>query len=155
VSRLDATAGARVVVDVLVASGVTDVVVAPGSRSTPLVAACARDPRVRTLVVHDERSGAFVALGLARGGRPAALLTTSGTAVANALPAVVEADIDRVPLVVLSADRPPEAIGSDANQTIEQRFFFGERVRGFVDVPPPEDIADVDAVADAVDPLRR
>jgi 2-succinyl-5-enolpyruvyl-6-hydroxy-3-cyclohexene-1-carboxylate synthase len=149
-TRLDATLGARLLVDAIVAAGVVDVIVAPGSRSTPLVAACVRDERVRCRVVHDERSGAFVALGLGRGGRPAALLVTSGTAVANALPAVVEADVDHVPLVIVSADRPLEATGTDANQTIEQRFFFGSRVRAFVDVPPPEDQPDPDATADAV-----
>jgi 2-succinyl-5-enolpyruvyl-6-hydroxy-3-cyclohexene-1-carboxylate synthase len=148
--RLDATTGARSLVDALVGAGVVDVVIAPGSRSTPLVAACVHDERVRCRVVHDERSGAFVALGLARGGRPAALLVTSGTAVANALPAVVEADADHVPLVILSADRPLEAIDTDANQTIDQRFFFGSRARAFVDVPPPEDQPDPDAVACAV-----
>jgi 2-succinyl-5-enolpyruvyl-6-hydroxy-3-cyclohexene-1-carboxylate synthase len=149
-ARPDATTGARLLVDAIVAAGVEDVVIAPGSRSTPLVAACVSDGRVRCRVVHDERSGAFVALGLARGGRPAALLVTSGTAVANALPAVVEADVDHVPLLILSADRPPEATGTDANQTIEQRFFFAGRVRAFVDVPPPEDQPDPDACADAV-----
>jgi 2-succinyl-5-enolpyruvyl-6-hydroxy-3-cyclohexene-1-carboxylate synthase len=149
-ARLETTAGARMLVDALVGAGVSTFVVAPGSRSTPLVAALATDPRVRTHVVHDERSGAFVALGVGRTGQLAALLTTSGTAVANALPAVVEADVDHVPLVVLSADRPVEAIDTDANQTIDQRFFFGGRVRAFVDVPPPEDQPDPQCYADAV-----
>ncbi|MBM4282604.1 MAG: 2-succinyl-5-enolpyruvyl-6-hydroxy-3-cyclohexene-1-carboxylic-acid synthase [Deltaproteobacteria bacterium] len=148
--RLDATRGARLLIDALVAAGIGDVVMAPGSRSTPLVAACVADPRLRCRVVHDERSGAFVALGLGRGGRPAALLVTSGTAVANALPAVVEASVDHVPLVVLSADRPAEATGTDANQTIDQRFFFGAYARAFVDVPPPEDQPEPSALADAV-----
>lgn len=140
---LDATAGATLLVDALVEAGISDVVIAPGSRSTPLVAACASRSALRLVVVHDERSGAYLALGLARArGRAAALVTTSGTAVANALPAVVESDVDRVPLVVVSADRPPEAHGTDANQTIEQRGLFGSRVRAAVDVPPPEDVRD-------------
>jgi 2-succinyl-5-enolpyruvyl-6-hydroxy-3-cyclohexene-1-carboxylate synthase len=150
VGSTHATEGARLVVDALVGAGVGDVVIAPGSRSTPLVAACARDARVRCHVVHDERSGAFVALGLGRGGRTAALLVTSGTAVANAWPAVVEADADHVPMVILSADRPPEATGTDANQTIDQRFFFAGHVRAFVDLPPPEDQAEPSGFADAV-----
>jgi 2-succinyl-5-enolpyruvyl-6-hydroxy-3-cyclohexene-1-carboxylate synthase len=149
-NRLDATTGARRLVDTLVGAGIGDVVIAPGSRSTPLVAACVRDQRLRCRIVHDERSGAFVALGLGRGGRPAALLVTSGTALANAWPAVVEADVDHVPFVILSADRPPESTGTDANQTIDQRFFFGRCVRAFVDVPPPEDQPAPDAADDAV-----
>lgn len=134
------------------ARALIDVVMAPGSRSTPLVAACARDARVRLTVVHDERSGAFLALGIARrSGKAAVLLTTSGTAVANAGPAVVEADCDRVPLLLLTADRPLEATGTDANQTIEQRHFFGPRARAFLDVPPPEDVRDIAALTMALD----
>lgn len=155
--RLDATRGAALLVDALVAAGITDVVIAPGSRSTPLVAACAAHPALRLAVVHDERAGGFLALGLGRArGRAAALVTTSGTAVANAMPAVVESDVDRVPLLVVSADRPPESHGTDANQTIEQRGFFGARVRAAVDVPPPEDIDDPEAVRAAlVEAVRR
>lgn len=155
--RLDASRGAALLVDALVTAGITDVVIAPGSRSTPLVAACAAHPALRLAVVHDERAGAFLALGLGRArGRAAALVTTSGTAVANAMPAVVESDVDRVPLLVISADRPPESQGTDANQTIEQRGFFGARVRAAVDVPPPEDIDDPEAVRAAlVDAVRR
>jgi len=137
--------GARAIVDALVALGVRHVVLAPGSRSTPLVAACAAQPQLSTYVVHDERSGAFIALGIGRASdAPAALVVTSGTALANATPAVVEADADRVPLIIVSADRPPEAQGTDANQTIDQQAFFGARSRAFVNLSPPDDIADLD-----------
>jgi len=146
-SPRDNTWGAALITDALVSAGVRHVVVAPGSRSTPLVAAMARHAQIATHVVHDERSGAFLALGLARAtGVPAALLVTSGTALANATPAVVESDCDRVPLVVVSADRPPEAHGTDANQTIDQQHFFGARVRAFENVEPPEDVVDDDGV---------
>lgn len=134
------TLGARALVDALVEAGVRHVVIAPGSRSTPIVAACAASHRIETHVVHDERSGAFVALGIGRASdAPAALVVTSGTALANATPAVVEADCDRVPLVIVSADRPPEAHGTDANQTIDQQAFFGVRARAFVNLPPPDE----------------
>jgi 2-succinyl-5-enolpyruvyl-6-hydroxy-3-cyclohexene-1-carboxylate synthase len=144
-STHDNTWGAALIADALVVAGVRHVVIAPGSRSTPLVAAFARHADVRTHVVHDERSGAFLALGIVRAtGAPAALLVTSGTALANATPAVVESDCDRVPLVVVSADRPTEAQGTDANQTIDQQRFFGGRARAFENIAPPEDIDDAD-----------
>ncbi|WP_191931613.1 2-succinyl-5-enolpyruvyl-6-hydroxy-3-cyclohexene-1-carboxylic-acid synthase [Arthrobacter bussei] len=135
----------------LVAGGVTDVVVAPGSRSAPLAYALAEaeaEGLVRLHVRIDERSGAFTALGLALGGqRPAAVVTTSGTAVGELLPAVMEANHAAVPLVVVSADRPGELRGTGANQTTVQPGLFGVHVRAGVDVGAGEDptnlIADV------------
>lgn len=127
----------------LVAGGVTDVVVAPGSRSAPLAYALAEaeaEGLVRLHVRIDERSGGFAALGLALGGqRPAAVVTTSGTAVGELLPAVMEANHAAVPLVVVSADRPGELRGTGANQTTVQPGLFGVHVRAGVDVGAGED----------------
>jgi 2-succinyl-5-enolpyruvyl-6-hydroxy-3-cyclohexene-1-carboxylate synthase len=124
---------ARVVVDELVRCGVTDAVLCPGSRNAPLSFALhAADVagRLRLHVRIDERTAGFLALGLAlRSGRPVPVCTTSGTAVANLHPAVLEASHAGVPLVVVSADRPPEMIGTGASQTIEQSDLFGGAVR--------------------------
>ncbi len=117
--------------------GLTDAVVSPGSRSTPLAVALAEDPGVRVHVVHDERSAAFTALGLGIGtGRPAALLCTSGTAAANFHPAVIEAHQSAVPMLVLTADRPPELQGVGAPQTIDQRNLYGSAVRWYCEPGP-------------------
>ncbi len=137
------TALARVLVDELVANGVRDVVLAPGSRNAPLSMAVheadARG-RLRLHVRIDERTAGFLALGLARGaGRPAAVITTSGTAVANLHPAVLEAAHGAVGLVVLSADRPPWLRGVGANQTIDQRAVFGPALRLFHEFAVPVD----------------
>lgn len=129
---------AGLLVEELVRQGVTLFVVAPGSRSAPLAAAAAANPRAHATVHFDERGAAFCALGHARAtGRPAALVTTSGTAVANAWPAAVEADADGVPLLLLTADRPPELRETGANQTIRQPGLFGDLVRWRFDCPPP------------------
>ncbi|WP_427019033.1 2-succinyl-5-enolpyruvyl-6-hydroxy-3-cyclohexene-1-carboxylic-acid synthase [Pseudarthrobacter sp. P1] len=134
---------ARLVVDALEAAGVRSVVVAPGSRSAPLayaLAEAAADGRVEVHVRIDERVAGFTALGLALGsGAPAAVVTTSGTAVGNLLPAVMEANHAGVPLVVLSADRPEELRGTGANQTTMQLDLFGEHVRFATDVPAGTD----------------
>ena len=138
---------AREVVGALVRGGVTEVEVAPGSRSAPLVLAVRSFSQIKARVHLDERSAAFFALGYGRrSGRPAAIVTTSGTAVANLLPAVVEADASDIPLIVLSADRPPGLRGADAGQTIDQVGIFGARLRYEADLPVPEP----DALARAV-----
>ncbi len=128
---------ARALVTALVAAGVRDVVLAPGSRSAPLAYALAGAAGAGWLRVHvrvDERSAAFVALGLARD-RPTAVVTTSGTAVANLHPAVLEAAHAHLPLVVVTADRPHELRGVGANQTTDQVKIFGDAVRGYWEVP--------------------
>jgi len=133
------TALASIVVDELARGGVGLVVASPGSRSTALVLAASDHPGVEFNMVIDERSAAFQALGWAKAtGRPAAVVTTSGTAVANLVPAVVEADSSGVSLVVVSADRPPEERGVGANQAIDQRDIFGRFVRMALELGPGE-----------------
>lgn len=131
-------------VDELVRVGVEAAVVSPGSRSTPVALVIARRPELRLYVHPDERSAAYFALGLAKAsGRPALLLCTSGTAAANYLPALVEARYARVPLVVLTADRPPEQRDVGASQTIDQVRIFGSHVKASTDLPPPAPLAPV------------
>lgn len=121
------------------AAGVTHAVLSPGSRSTPLALALLRQQQLATTVAIDERSAAFFALGLAKASRrPVLLLATSGTAPANWLPAVIEASQAGVPLILLSADRPPELQGCGANQTIEQIGLFGTHVRASHALGVPE-----------------
>ncbi|GAA4901539.1 2-succinyl-5-enolpyruvyl-6-hydroxy-3-cyclohexene-1-carboxylic-acid synthase [Streptomonospora salina] len=133
------TALARVLVDELARCGLSEAVVAPGSRSTPLALALAGHPDIRVHVRVDERSASYLAAGLARvQRRPAALVCTSGTAAANFHPAVLEADESSVPLLVLTADRPPELRGTGANQTVDQIGLFGSAVRMFTEVGTPD-----------------
>jgi len=132
------TAWARSFVDELARAGVREIVLAPGSRSTPLVLAFARDGRFRMRVHLDERSAAFFALGVGRAsGVPAAVVTTSGTAAANLLPAVVEASQSEIPLLLLTADRPHRLRDADANQAIDQVRLYGSYTRAFYEVAPP------------------
>lgn len=131
-----------VLVDELVRGGVREVVLCPGSRSAPLAYALVAAERAGHLRLHvrvDERSAGFLALGLARGSRmPVAIVTTSGTAVANLYPAVLEAHHAAVPLVVVSADRPHELRGTGANQTTAQPGIFGgSSTRWSADLPAP------------------
>lgn len=128
------TVWARALLDELARCGLRDVIVAPGSRSTSLVLAAESDPRLRVRVHLDERSAAYFALGLGKIGRPAVVLTTSGTAVANLLPAIVEASQASVPLLVVTADRPPRLRGADANQAIDQHGIFGRYPRAFFEL---------------------
>ncbi|WP_116114571.1 2-succinyl-5-enolpyruvyl-6-hydroxy-3-cyclohexene-1-carboxylic-acid synthase [Austwickia chelonae] len=136
------TACAAVMVDELIRLGLRHAVLCPGSRSAPLAYALADADAAGRLVLHvrvDERSAAFLAVGLAKETRtPAVVVTTSGTAVANLHPAVLEADTAGVPLLVLSADRPPELRGTGANQTMDQVKLFGAAVRWAHDLGVPE-----------------
>lgn len=139
------TVGARVLLDELARLGVRDVVLCPGSRSAPLAYA-AHDlevaGRIRLHVRVDERSAAFLALGLAKTSRrPAAVITTSGTAVANLHPAVLEAHHGAVPLLLLTADRPAELRGIGANQATDQVGIYGEHVRLALELEAPHDPA--------------
>ena len=134
-----ATAFARSLVDEWVRAGVTEACVAPGSRSTPVALALASDGRMRVHVHLDERSASFFALGAAKAsGRPVVMLCTSGTAAANFHPAVLEAHHARVPLLVCTADRPPELRDTGAGQTIDQTRLYGDAVRWFVDPGAPD-----------------
>jgi len=126
----------RGIVEGLVAGGVTDAVVCPGSRSTPLALAAKAHPGLTVRVLLDERSAGYFALGLARATRrPAAVIGTSGTAAANLLPSVVEASMARVPLILLTADRPAELRDRGAPQTIDQDHLFGRYARWFAEMP--------------------
>lgn len=130
------TAQATAVVDELARGGVRDVVLCPGSRNAPLAFALQAADAAGRLRLHmriDERTAGFLAIGLAlSSGRPVPVVMTSGTAVANLAPAVLEANYARVPLVVLSANRPYELLGSGANQTVEQLGMFGTQVRATI-----------------------
>jgi 2-succinyl-5-enolpyruvyl-6-hydroxy-3-cyclohexene-1-carboxylate synthase len=131
-------------VDELARAGVRHVCIAPGSRSTPLAAMIAEHPSLRTWMHLDERSAAFFALGMARAlGEPVALLCTSGSAAANFLPAVVEASSACIPLLVLTADRPPELRDIGSAQTIDQNRLYGAHAKWFVEVALPEATPDL------------
>ena len=124
--------------------GIQTVITSPGSRSTPLTLAAARNPRMEALPILDERSAAFYALGLAKStNRPVALVCTSGSAAANYWPAVVEALMSGTPLLLLTADRPPELRNcGTSGQTIDQCKLYGDYVRHFAELALPEASSD-------------
>ncbi|MFW0148995.1 2-succinyl-5-enolpyruvyl-6-hydroxy-3-cyclohexene-1-carboxylic-acid synthase [Mycobacterium sp. smrl_JER01] len=144
------TAQARVVVDELIRGGVRDVVLCPGSRNAPLAFALHDADRAGRLRLHvriDERTAGFLAIGLAVAEQaPVCVAMTSGTAVANLGPAVVEANYARVPLVVLSANRPYELLGTGANQTFEQLGYFGTQMRANISLGLAADSADMESL---------
>ena len=126
-------------IDELTKVGVVDAVVSPGSRSTPLAYVMAEHPSMKVWMNIDERSAAFFALGIAKEKKkPVVLLCTSGTAAANYFPAIVEARISRVPLIVLTADRPHELRDVGAPQAIDQIDLYGKHVKWFIEMPIPE-----------------
>jgi 2-succinyl-5-enolpyruvyl-6-hydroxy-3-cyclohexene-1-carboxylate synthase len=128
-------------VDELAAQGVEYACVSPGSRSAPIAMALQHHPKVSVLMHIDERSGSFFGVGLAKAtGRPVVLLSTSGTAAAEFHAAVVEASYSRTPLIVITADRPPELQGAGANQSIDQQRLYGSAVRWFVDPGAPVEL---------------
>lgn len=131
-------------VDELAAQGVEFACVSPGSRSAPIAIALQRHPKIRVFMHIDERSGSFFGVGLAKAtGKPVALLCTSGTAAAEFHAAVVEASYSRTPLIVLTADRPPELRDVGANQAIDQQRLYGTAVRWFFDPGPPVEAPNV------------
>ena len=141
----------RVVVEGLMRGGVREAVICPGSRSTPMALALHAASGLRTWVHLDERSAAFFALGIARAThRPVAVLATSGTAVVEFAPAVVEARYGRVPLILLTADRPPELQGVGAPQTIDQVELYGRHAKWFAELPVPDDSTDSETEARTV-----
>ena len=132
--------------------GVRHAVVSPGSRSAPLAVAFGRHAGIRVHVAHDERGGAFLALGIAKStGVPAVHVMTSGTAVANALPAMVEARMTRTPLLVFAADRPPELRDCGANQAIPQANLLAGAARWTFDLPCPSTEIPAEFVLSTVD----
>jgi 2-succinyl-5-enolpyruvyl-6-hydroxy-3-cyclohexene-1-carboxylate synthase len=135
-------AWAMLMVEELVRNDVTCFCIAPGSRSSPLTAAAANHPGARTIVHYDERGLAFFALGHAAASKqPAVLICSSGTAAANFFPAVIETSKKKLPLILLTADRPPELQNTGALQTIDQTKIYGDYARWFTCLPPPtEDI---------------
>ncbi|BBZ26634.1 2-succinyl-5-enolpyruvyl-6-hydroxy-3-cyclohexene- 1-carboxylate synthase [Mycolicibacterium madagascariense] len=147
------TTQARIVVDELVRGGVRDVVLCPGSRNAPLAFALHDADRAGRLRLHvriDERTAGFLAIGLAlAAGAPVCVAMTSGTAVANLGPAVVEANYARVPLIVLSANRPYDLLGTGANQTMEQLGYFGTQVRATISLGLAEGAPDKVAALNA------
>ena len=132
------TVWAELIATTLADAGAVRCVISPGSRSTPLVAALAREPRLELTTLIDERAAGFFALGAARAtSAPVVLVCTSGTAAAHYLPAIVEASMAGVPLVAFTADRPPELQGCGASQTIDQVKLYGDFVRAAIDLGPP------------------
>ena len=152
-------AWAELLIGELFRDGVRVFCVAPGSRSTPLALAAERHPSARVVVCVDERSLAFYALGVGKGAGAqhagAAVICSSGTAVANLLPAAVEAAESNSPLLMLTADRPPELRGTGANQTIDQSKIFGTFTRYYADLPPPGDGAPARVWATAANAATR
>lgn len=128
------------IIEELIRNGVDYFVISPGSRSTPLTVAVARNPHAKSIICFDERGAAFHAIGYARAtGNPAAIISTSGTAAANYFPAAIEASVDTVPIIVLSADRPPELRQTGANQTIQQFNIYGQYIRWQFELPCPDE----------------
>lgn len=129
----------KLIIDQLVQLGVDYFCISPGSRSAPLVLAVSENSQAKTMIHFDERGMAFHALGYAKAsGRPAALIVTSGTAIGNLFPAIMEASASRVPLIILTADRPPELRDCGANQTADHVKIYSDYVRWQADLPCPE-----------------
>ena len=134
---------AKLIIEECIRQGCTYFCVSPGSRSTPLALAVAEHSQAQAHIHFDERASGFHALGYATATqKPAVIITTSGSAVGNLFPAVIEASKKKIPLLILTADRPPELRFTGANQTIDQVKIFGTYVRWFFDLPcPTEEIS--------------
>ena len=143
---------ANLIVEELVRNGVEFFCISPGSRSTPLTAAVTRLNQLSSVICYDERSAAFHALGYARvSQKPAVLICTSGTAAANYFPAIIEAHQTATPMLILTADRPPELRQTGANQTIDQIKLYGSYVKWFFDLPVPDPAINPLSVLSTVD----
>ena len=137
-------------------NGVRHVAISPGSRSTPLSIAADSTEGLETSIHLDERAGSYFALGLAKAtSKPVILICTSGTAAANYHPAVVEAFYSGIPLIIISADRPPELQNRGAPQTIDQIELYGKHVRGFFQTPVPSDSTQNGAISLATDAFKQ
>jgi len=131
-------AWSRAMVEILVSTGIKHACISPGSRNTPLVLAIAEQTSINSISHFEERSAGYFALGMAKKlSEPVILVCTSGTAAANYFPAIIEANYCRVPLIVITADRPDYLVGSGENQTIHQKNLYGCHVRYFMDVGLP------------------
>ena len=140
------------IIDELVRHDTECFCISPGSRSTPLTSAVANNPKANAVICYDERAAAYYALGHARAtGLPAVLICTSGTAVANYLPAVIEASVEQIPLLVMTADRPPELQDTGANQAINQTHLFGTHVRWYFDPGCPGSEFSLEALLTTID----
>ena len=131
-----ASENSRILMDVIIARGVKTIIISPGSRNTPLIIAAEAREKLKKYVVADERTAAFMALGMAMGSRrPVALACTSGTALYNYAPAVAEAFYQKIPLIVISADRPAQWIDQDDSQTLRQSGALANIVKASFDIP--------------------
>ncbi len=131
-----ASENSRILMDVIMARGVKTIIISPGSRNTPLIIAAEAREKLKKYVVADERTAAFMALGMAMGSRrPVALACTSGTALYNYAPAVAEAFYQKIPLIVISADRPAQWIDQDDSQTLRQSGALANIVKASFDIP--------------------
>ena len=143
---------ADLIIEELIRCGADHFCIAPGSRSTPLVVAAARNAKAQCVVCYDERVAGFYALGYAKAAnKPAVVITTSGTAVANLLPAVTEAHSDYVPMLLLTADRPEELSDTGANQTLQQTEIFAGFLRWRHTLPCPSEAFPPEAVLTTID----
>ena len=143
---------ARLIIDELVRCGIDQFILAPGFRSAPLALAAVSHPASHVTVHFDERGNAFFALGHGRATlKPCVWITTSGTAAVNGFPAVVESAMDEVPMICLTADRPPELRDTGSNQTIDQVHLFGHYPKWFADLPPPSSQEDEEFIRSTID----
>ncbi len=142
----------KLIIEELIRLGVEYFCIAPGSRSGPLVAAVAENKRAKSSIHFDERGLAYYALGYtASRGKTVCLISTSGTAAANFFPAIIEASKKKLPLIILTADRPPELRNTGANQTIDQVKIFGDYARFFFDLPCPTKEIPLETVVTTID----
>ena len=142
----------KLIIEELTRCGVEYFCIAPGSRCGPLVVAVAENKRAKSCIHFDERGMSYYALGYAASsGKPACLIATSGTAVANFFPAIIEASKKKLPLIILTADRPPELRNTGANQTIDQVKIFGDYARFFFDLPCPSKEIPLEVVVTTID----